>query len=98
MIDPTKRLISSTLEKIFFCLIWEFFQADDHLRQYVLGNQMLKMINNIWKTEGPISVDANNTYILDLNLTPNRVLSVPRMMDNNELREFDFIELINGRE
>ena len=74
-----------------------FFQADDDLRQDVLGIQMLKMINNIWKTEGPISVDDNSTYILDLNLTPYGVLSAPKMMDNNELREFGFIEKINGR-
>ena len=56
---------------------------------------MLKMIDHIWKSEGLIHGD-DCSYILDMNLTPYGVLSAP-FYKNGELREFGFIEKINGR-
>lgn len=73
--------------------------ADD-LRQDVLGIQMLRMIDSIWK-QGWTGPQSNKDYILDMNLTPYDVLSTPKYnpnkLDEDAFREFGFIQKINGR-
>ena len=70
------------------------------MRQDVLGIQMLRMIDSIWK-QGWTGPQANKDYILDMNLTPYDVLSTPKYnpneLDEKAFREFGFIQKINGR-
>jgi len=70
------------------------------LRQDVLGIQMLRMIDSIWK-QGWTGPQTNKDYILDMNLTPYDVLSTPKYnpnkLDEDAFREFGFIQKINGR-
>ena len=81
-LDPGLLLSKLSIEKakIFdskkcpIMLTWEngsiLFKAEDDLRQDVLGIQMLKVIDSIWKESGL----CESKYILDLNLTPYRTL------------------------
>ena len=70
------------------------------MRQDVLGIQMLRMIDSIWK-QGWTGLQTNKDYILDMNLTPYDVLSTPKYnpnkLDEDAFREFGFIQKINGR-
>ena len=70
------------------------------MRQDVLGIQMLRMIDSIWK-QGWTGPQSNKDYILDMNLTPYDVLSTPKYnpnkLDEDAFREFGFIQKINGR-
>ena len=70
------------------------------MRQDVLGIQMLRMIDSIWK-QGWTGPQTNKDYILDMNLTPYDVLSTPKYnpnkLDEDAFREFGFIQKINGR-